>query len=214
VSSAPLLHVITDEALGGNRSHLELARAALRGGADVVQYREKRELDSRDQSSLLAAIVVAAKPFGSTIVVNDQLPLALSHGTGLHVGRQDVSPETARRELGASAMIGATANNLEQARQLAGSPVDYLGVGPVFGTRSKARPAPILGLDGLAEIVAAVDLPVIAIGGIGVEHVDAIVDTGARGIAVLSAVCHSLNPQAATRHFRQALDRSAKRISV
>src|SRR5262249_61820123 len=105
----------------------------------------------------------------------------------VHIGRDDLDIATARRILGADALIGGTANSLTEAVRVAATDVDYLGVGPVFGTRSKANPAPPLGLDGLRAIVEAARKPVIGIGSITADRVRSVLDAGAYGVAVLSA---------------------------
>ena len=113
---------------------------------------------------------------------------------------------TARRLLGASALIGGTANSLTEALRVATTDVDYLGVGPVFGTRSKANPAPPLGLDGFQVIARAVSKPVIAIGSVTADRVAALLEAGAHGVAVISAVVCQSDPAAAAREFRAAID--------
>jgi thiamine-phosphate diphosphorylase len=108
--------------------------------------------------------------------------------------------------LGPSIRIGATANSLEEARRRFEEPIDYIGVGPVFGTTSKADPAPRMGLDVLARIVAESPVPVIAIGGIEPRDVEAVLQSGAHGIAVLGGVVCQPDPRAAVRRYRHALD--------
>ena len=113
----------------------------------------------------------------------------LAAGAGaVHLGRDDLDAAAARAILGSAACIGGTVHSPEQIRRLTLSAVDYLGVGPVFGTRSKANPAPVLGLDALRAIAASSSLPVIAIGNITAERVADVLSTGAHGVAVLSAV--------------------------
>lgn len=190
------LHVITD-ATRGRLDHLALARCAVEGGADTVQFREKRPHDTA-RLVAVARRLVAAVGEAATVIVNDRVDVALAAGIhAVHLGRDDMSPAEARRRLGARALIGRTANSLDEALAVDREPVDYLGVGPVFGTTSKAAPAPRLGLEGLAAIVAAVRRPVIAIGGIGPERIGAVLETGAHGVAVLSAVVDADDPRAA-----------------
>ena len=203
------LHVITSESLQSRLSHAELALCAARAGADVVQYREKREWGYARRVSAGIAARESCDRFGAALVVDDRVDVAAAVGArGVHLGRGDETPALARRRLGALALIGATANSLKQALQIDPAIVDYLGVGPVFGTVSKPHPAPALGLQGLARIVDAVDLPVIAIGGITVERVEAVLACGAHGIAVLSAVVADPDPAGATERFAEAVRRS------
>ena len=201
------LHVITDEVLQDRFSHAELARLAAEGGADVIQYREKRPLATRELVEAAAAVQDAISGSGAGLIVNDRVDVASVAGADVHLGRDDPDPAAARRLLGSGAVIGGTANSLEEARRAADGPVDYIGVGPVYGTTSKGdRAAPKLGLEHLAAIAAAVDKPVIAIGGIQAPNVAEVMAAGAHGIAVLSAVACRADPRAAAAEFRAALD--------
>lgn len=205
------LHVITDETLQSRFSHAELAGLAARGGADVVQLREKRPMDAAERLALAEAVRSALDGQPTRWLVNDHVEIALRAGAhGVHLGPRDLSPVAARRRLGPSAWIGATANDLETARRLDDEPIDYLGVGPVFGTTSKVNPAPVLGLAGLAAIVATVRHPVIAIGGITPERVAEVLDAGAHGVAVLSAVVSFADPAERTAAFAAALARATR----
>lgn len=204
------LHVITDEVLQSRFSHAELAAQAAAGGADVIQYREKRPLATRDLVAAAQSVVDAVGDVWrqTCILIDDRVDVAAAVGVAaVHLGRDDLPPAAARRVLGADAIIGGTANSLEEAIRVARAPIDYLGVGPVYGTTSKGdRAAPMLGLETLAEICGAVDLPVIAIGGIGVGQASEVLAVGAHGIAVLSAVVCQPDPEAATAAFRRAID--------
>ena len=201
------LHVITDETLQDRFSHVRLAELAAAGGADRVQYREKRPLPTRDLVETARAMRTCLAGSGAELVINDRADVALAAGVpALHVGREDLEPEVARAILGEDALIGGTANDEDQAVEVAARPVDYLGVGPIFGTSSKARPASVLGLDALRRIAQAVDRPVIAIGNITCERVEEVLAAGAYGIAVLSAVVCDPDPRAATRRLKDAVD--------
>jgi thiamine-phosphate pyrophosphorylase len=200
------LHVLTDMTLQGRFDHVELARLAALGGADAIQYRDKRDVVSSERVRTARALRdVSAR---AALIVNDHVDVALAVGAdGVHLGRNDAPVDVARATLGEGAWIGATANSLEEALRIDGAAVDYLGVGPVFGTGSKSNPAPALGLERLRRIVRAVRVPVIAIGNITEDRVAAVLQSGAHGIAVLSAVACAEDPQAATWSFRQAIDR-------
>ncbi len=120
---------------------------------------------------------------------------------GVHLGRHDLPVEVARRFLGPGAVIGATANSLDEARLAWQQDIDYLGAGPVFGTASKANPAPVLGLDGLAAIAAECPVPVIAIGNITPDRVGEVIAAGAYGVAVLSGITCAADPTTAARNY-------------
>ncbi len=201
------LHVITDATLQGRFSHVELAELAARGGADAVQFREKRPWTARALVETAVAIRRALADAAVCLVVDDRVDVAIAAGArAVHLGRDDLDVATARRLLGGDALIGGTANSLVEALRVAATDVDYLGVGPVFGTGSKANPAPALGLDGFRAVVEAVEKPVIAIGSITADRVRALLDAGAYGVAVISAITCQPDPEQAAREFRDAID--------
>ena len=201
------LHVITDEVLQSRYTHAELAQLALEGGADVIQFREKRPRTTRELMASASAVASACSGSGALLVVDDRVDVAAAIGApAVHLGRDDLPVEVARHLLGPNVLIGGTANDLDEALEVAGTPVDYLGVGPVFGTASKANPAPTMGLELLGRIVNSCDQPVIAIGSITPERVADVLATGAHGVAVLSGVVGQADPSAATRMYRDAVD--------
>ena len=209
MTSIGRLHVITDEQLQSRYSHAQLAAFAAAGGADLVQFREKRPRTTRELIETACAIQAAIGDAPTALLIDDRVDVAAATNAAVHLGRDDLPPDIARRILGPGAIIGGTANSLDEAQRVAAQPVDYLGVGPVFGTTSKGdRAAPMLGLDALREIVAAIDKPVIAIGSITADNVASVLETGAHGIAVLSAVVCADDPQAATREIRATIDRA------
>jgi thiamine-phosphate pyrophosphorylase len=202
------LHIITDMVLQDNWTHADLAECAVAGGADVVQFREKRPLGTvalQEEAERIRRVL----PDTVQLIINDYIEVALTAmAQGVHLGKRDDSPQEARRILGQRALIGATANSLHEARELFSAPVDYIGVGPVFGTRSKDNPAPAMGLPQLEMIASESPFPVIAIGGIQPRDVAAILRTGAHGIAVLSgAVCRA-DPLVAVQKYRSALEQA------
>lgn len=200
------LHVITDETLQGRLTHEQVAAAALAGGADCVQLREKRQCTTRDLIDRAARIAARCREQEAILVVDDRVDVALAVAAeGVHLGQNDLPHRVARRLGGRELLLGGTANSLAQAQELATAPLDYLGVGPVFGTTSKENPAPALGLDGLRAIVEISPVPVVAIGGIQVEHVPDLMATGVFGIAVLSGVCCADEPREATARYAAAL---------
>ena len=204
------LHVITDEVLQDQFTHAELAAAAAAGGADVIQYREKRPISTREMIRVTGLMSLACEDLGASLLIDDRVDVAAAVGaTAVHLGREDLPPEVARQILGPDAIIGGTANAVEEAVEVARQPVDYLGVGPVFGTTSKGnRAAPMLGLERFAEICAAVDKPVIGIGNITVNRVADVLAAGAYGVAVLSAVVCQDDPQESCRAFANEIARA------
>lgn len=206
MKTIPRLHVVTDATLQTRFSHGELARLAMAGGADCVQFREKRAWTTRELVAAARDVVEACADAGALAVIDDRADVALEVGaSAVHLGRHDLDPATARRILGATGIVGGTANSYAQAEQVSRMDVDYLGVGPVYGTRSKADPAPAMGLDTLARIARDCPKPVIAIGGIGPDGIADIVRAGAHGVAVLSHIATADRPDAATRDCAEAL---------
>lgn len=206
------LHVITDEVLQSRFSHAEVARLAIAGGADAVQYREKRLLLARELVAAAQGVSDACRVAGVTSIVDDRADVAMAvAASGVHVGSNDISAAVARRLLGDAFLIGGTANSLAEAKQVWATPIDYIGVGPVFGTSSKANPAPVMGLDTLARICSESPVPVIAIGNITPERVRAVLEAGAYGVAVLSGITCAPDPTVAAaeyaRYVRAAVDR-------
>lgn len=202
----PRLHVITDETVQDRYGHVALARLALAGGADAVQFREKRPWTTRQLLEVGRAIATACREANAVAVINDRADVVLSAGAGgLHLGRNDLDVASARRILGNEVLIGGTANSYDEAMAVADTEIDYLGVGPVYGTRSKASPAPVMGLETLARIVRGTPKPVVAIGGITAMRIPETMQTGVRGVAVLSEVVATDDPVSATRACCAAL---------
>lgn len=208
------LHVLTDFHFQQRFGHATLARRAVAGGAEVIQFRHKTGAP-RDRWATLVPTVEAVREASATILVNDDLGLALASGAdGVHLGQTDLPIEAARRALdlsaggdGAPRIVGATATTPEQARLAEAAGADYIGFGPVFPTGSKANPARVTGVAGLAAAVEAVSIPVIAIAGLTPERVAPCLDAGAHGVAVMTAVSCAEDPQAAAAAFREAIER-------
>jgi thiamine-phosphate pyrophosphorylase len=199
--SIPRLHIITDTTVQNRHSHLELALAAWAAGECAVQYRNKSFDRARDLAELIA-MAKYAQAGGHCLIINDRADLAFELGAqGVHLGQGDVDPRVAAQVLGADAIIGATVHTRAELDALAGAEIHYIGVGPVYGSTSKATGLPRLGLDGLAELCKASPWPVIAIGGIGLEHVEEVLAAGAHGVAVISAFCLASNPHGVAEAF-------------
>lgn len=204
--NVPRLHIVTDETIQSRHDHAALAELALEGGADCVQFREKRARTTAELVRQAARTVAACRAADAVAVVNDRVDVAAAAGAGaVHLGRDDLPVGVARRVLGPAALIGGTANSFAEAAKVWATDVDYLGVGPVFGTTSKANPAPAMGLALFARIAAACPKPLIAIGGIDAANTGAVMAAGAHGVAVLSSVVAAAEPAAATRYCREAL---------
>jgi len=184
----PPIYPITDKVLAQRTSHLSILRELVRGGARLVQIRDKvtpvKEL-LRD----LRRCAEFARKKGVTLIVNDRCDLALScDAAGVHLGQDDLPPAAARIILGPKRIIGFSTHSIAQARKSFRLPVQYIGFGPVFGTSTKNNSSPAVGVRNLAQACAASPTPVVAIGGIGLEQVREVLDAGAASAAVISAL--------------------------
>ncbi len=195
------IHVLTDTVIQDRFSHIDLARMALAGGADIIQYREKK---GSTRSLLETALQMKAvcRAAGAVFIVNDRVDVALAtEADGVHLGQEDFPIRLARELLGPDRIIGGSASNLQEARACAEDGADYIGFGPVFPTTSKEDAGPAAGLEGLRLLCSSVDIPVIAIGGISHVNAAAVVESGAYGIAVISSVCCQVEPEEAARRL-------------
>jgi thiamine-phosphate pyrophosphorylase len=200
------LYVITDERLGRGRSHLEIAEAAIRGGADVVQLRDKAA-SSRRLYDIALQMRRLTRDAGVPFIVNDRLDIALAaDADGVHIGVEDLPASVARRLLGPGKILGVSAETLEEAVTAEREGADYLGVGPVFEARgTKPDAGEPLGLDRIARIRRGCRLPIVAIGGIHAENARSVREAGANAAAVISAVASAEDVAQAARRLKLAL---------
>ncbi len=203
----PKLYPITDRRLSG-LSHAEQVARLCEGGARLVQLREKHLSPREFYQEALEAVRVA-RSFGAKLIVNDRADVALAVGAdGVHVGQDDVPPGAARSLLGEGAVVGFSTHNVGQASEASALPVSYVAFGPVFDTSSKEKPDPVVGLEGVRRVRAAVGgIPVVAIGGITAESAPAVLAAGADSIAVIGALLAASDPAEITRRTRAFLAR-------
>ena len=184
----PRVYPLTDVQLSG-LSHAEQLRLLGRGGASLVQLREKRMAALEFYEQAKAAVTVAAQ-CGVRLILNDRVDVALAVGaSGVHLGQDDMPPEAARKLLGAEAIVGYSTHNIEQAVNATKLPIDYLAIGPIFTTATKTDTAPVLGLSGLRAVRQAVgNFPLVAIGGITLDNAPDVIAAGADSVALISAL--------------------------
>jgi thiamine-phosphate pyrophosphorylase len=205
------LYVLVDPARAGGRPLAELAAAAARGGATLVQLRDKGS-ETRVFVEEARAIKRALAPSRVSLLINDRLDVALASGAdGVHLGRDDLDLATARRLLGPRAIIGASARSRADIEVVAFGAVDYVCIGGVFATSSKDNPDKPIGIAGFKELACVVrerapGLPVGAIAGIDEKNAAEVIRAGADGIAVISAVTAAADPEAAARRLRVIVD--------
>jgi thiamine-phosphate pyrophosphorylase len=185
---ATKVYPITDVRISG-LSHADQVARLIQGGAKLIQLREKH-LPPRDFFLQAEAAIKVARAHKALIVINDRVDLTLAlKADGVHLGQDDLPVEAARAILGEKALIGYSTHNLAQALGARTLPIDYLAVGPIYGTSSKNDSHPTVGLESLLEIRGLVpDLPLVAIGGITAENVQTTLRAGASCVAVISAV--------------------------
>lgn len=199
------LHVLTDTELQQRFSHLELAEQAIAGGAEAIQFRQKRG-STRELIETARQMQALCRRHGVRLIVNDRLDVALAaEADGVHLGQDDFPLALAREILGPEKIIGGSASTLAEARLCQAQGVDYIGLGPVYPTSSKADASPAGGLELVRRAARELGLPVIAIGGIDEVRAAAVMAAGAHGVAVISAVCCQADPAAAAAGLLRAL---------
>jgi len=204
------LHLLTDVVLQSRFSHEDLARLGIAGGADTIQLREKGG-STRRMIEVAKSMAVVCREAGVPLIVNDRIDVAMaSDADGVHLGQSDFPIPLARRLLGKDKLIGGSAATLEEARVCLADGADYIGFGPVYVTGSKEDAGPVSGPAVLKQVVKTTPLAILAIGGITAENVREVMEAGAYGIAVISAVCCQIDPEGSTRAIREALERSIR----
>lgn len=182
----PKIYPITDTLISG-LSHLDQVRLLHDGGASMVQLRGKTEMPLEFHNSASEAVAYA-RAVGMRIIINDRADIALAVGAdGVHLGQDDLSPVAARKLLGEKAVIGFSTHSVAQARQALELPIDYIAIGPVFPTSTKANHEPVVGLDGLRSVRQLVGaFPLVAIGGINRKNAVLVLEAGADCVALIS----------------------------
>ena len=200
------LYLVLDPGLCGERGRglgtVETARLAVAGGATLVQLRDKGGGTARTVETG-RALKAALAGTDAKLIVNDDAEAAIAVGAdGLHVGQSDLSVAEARARIGPEAILGLSVETPDQAARVDPALVDYVGAGPVFATPTKPGHTPAVGFQGLAAMVAASPVPAVAIGGLKAHHVAQALAAGAKGVAVVSAICGQHDPEAAARAIR------------
>jgi len=201
-------YLVTAAPLSDGRSTVEIVEAAIAGGIDVVQLREK-QMTARERYDLGRKLRELTREADVPLIVNDRIDLAAAIGAdGVHLGDDDLPVDVAREQLGDDALIGRSVSTTEAAREAEDAGADYLGVGAVYATSSKDTDAEQseIGLDRVRAIDDAVDIPFVGIGGVTADTAGDVVAAGADGVAVISAITAAEDPEAATRALNDAVD--------
>ena len=206
---AMLLYAVTDRAWVGRQSLYEQVESALKGGATCVQLREK-ELD--DEAFLNEAVEISAlcRRYGVPFFINDNVEIAIRcHADGIHVGQEDMEAAQVRRKVGDDMIIGVSVHSVEEAMEAVKNGADCLGVGAMFSTSTKTDVS-ILPKETLRDICAAVDIPVVAIGGIGRSNISQLSGTGVDGVALVSAIFAADDIESECRILRKLSEEMVK----
>ncbi|XVH32328.1 thiamine phosphate synthase [Haloferacaceae archaeon DSL9] len=202
-------YLVTQETISAGRTTDEIVDAAIDGGVDVVQLREKGA-DARTRYELGRRLREATASAGVDLIVNDRVDIARAiDADGVHLGQSDLPVAVGRELFGSDAIIGCSVSTVAEARRAEADGADYLGVGAVYGTTSKPDADSAtegIGLERVTEIRDATDLPVVGIGGITAESAAAVIRAGADSVAVISAITEAADPAAATSALAGAID--------
>lgn len=197
-----LLYAVTDRAWLRDMTLYQQVECALKGGVTCVQLREK---ELSDEDFLAEAIEISAlcKKYGVPFFINDNVEIAVKcKADGIHVGQEDMAATKVRELVGPDMMIGVSVHTVSEALEAVAAGADCLGVGAMFSTSTKAD-ADVLPMDTLRDICAAVDVPVVAIGGIGKSNIDQLKGTGVDGVALVSAIFSAEDIESECRELRK-----------
>jgi len=204
------LYLVLDPVLCADIGMIETARAAVAGGATIVQLRDKHASTTTMIETGLALKQVLAGS-GTRLIVNDDVEAAIAIGAdGLHIGQEDLNAQDARRMIGPDMILGLSVETEALASAIDAEIVDYAGIGPVFATPTKPDHKQPIGFDGLARIIKLCPVPTVAIGGLKANHVAEALTAGAEGVAMVSAICGQPDPKAATILIANAIKEARK----
>jgi len=207
-------YLVTQASLSAGRSTPEVVAAAVEAGVDIVQVREK-DTPARERLKLARGVREQTRAAGVPMVVNDRVDIAAAaDADGVHLGDDDLPVPAAREQLGEDALIGRSVSTPEAAREAEAAGADYLGVGAVYATGSKADIGDEeydIGLEPVREIDEAVDIPFVGIGGVTPENAAEVVGAGADGVAVITAITAAGDPGRATQQLEAAVAEGRKR---
>jgi thiamine-phosphate pyrophosphorylase len=204
-------YFVTQESRSEGRTTLEVVEAAVAGGVGAVQLREK-DRSARERYHLGRKLREVTRDADVTFVVNDRVDLARAvDADGVHLGDDDLPVAVAREQLGTDAVIGRSVSFVDDARRAQEAGADYLGVGAVYATGSKDDiddEEHEIGPDRVGDVVDAVDVPVVGIGGVTADNAAPVVEAGADGVAVITEIAAADDPEAATRRLGEAVERA------
>ena len=205
------LYLVTDRQLSLGRSIIDVVESAVAGGVSVVQLREK-DISTREFVELGKILLKILKPQNIPLIINDRLDVTLAIGAdGLHIGQSDLHYHDARKILGEKFLLGLSVETTEQVQEALHWNLSYIALSPLFSTPTKTDTAPPWGLKGLKEIRPRIHCPLIAIGGIHPHNSKEILEAGADGLAIVSAICSAPSPKEASAQFRKIINETRKK---
>lgn len=207
------LYVVTSSELSRGRDTLEVVQAALAGGATIIQLREKH-WPARKLVEVGKEIRKLTLKAGAGFIVNDRLDIALAlEADGVHVGQEDLPVNVARSLLGPGKILGVSVGSVEEAIEAVAQGADYLGVGSIFATTSKADAGPPVGVELIRRIKEKVNVPIVGIGGITLSNAAQVIEAGADGVAVISAVVSADDIESAARELLKVVQAAKARLA-
>lgn len=207
----PEVYLVTDQALARGRPLKKIVAQAAKGGADVVQLREK-DMKTRDFIKLGLEIQKILRPYHIPLLINDRIDIALAiNADGVHIGQSDMPYALTRKLLGPDSIIGLSVENAEQAKNSNQYDLDYIAMSPVFQTPTKEELQNELGLEGVRQITVLSKHTAIGIGSIKFHNAADIIQAGADGIAVVSGICSADDPEEATRRYKDIVQKARQK---
>lgn len=210
MKNALKLYLVTDRPLSLGRPLEEIVEGAVAGGVTMVQLREK-DAPTGEFVALAKRLKAVLAPLGIPLIINDRVDVALAaDADGVHIGQSDIPYEDARRLLGAEKIIGLSVENFEDLERANALDVDYVGISPVYGTPTKSDTAEPFGLEGLRRAVVMSAHPTVAIGGMNASTIAEVMQAGADGVAVVSAICSAPSPRKAAEELKEIVTQNTK----
>jgi thiamine-phosphate pyrophosphorylase len=205
------LYLVTDRSLSLGRPLEYIVEEAVKGGVGMVQLREK-DCTTREFYLQAVALKACLKPYNIPLIINDRLDIALAcDAEGLHIGQTDLPCSVARKILGKDKIIGLSVENVQDALDANTLDIDYIGISPVFTTPTKTDTATELGLAGIREISSLSKHPCVGIGGIHFDNAQKVIQAGADGISVVSAIMSAADPRLAASRLSYIVHQSKQK---
>ena len=209
-SSKLKLYLVTDPHLCASFGLVNTVNAAIKGGITMVQLRDK-EASTKERVEIGRALKKILKDSEIPLIINDDIEAAVAiDADGIHVGQSDENPIAIRSKIGREKIVGLSCETIKDARDADPALVDYIGISPVFPTKTKSDFNAYIGLDGISDIVNATSIPSVAIGGLKKEHCGEIFIRGCKGMAVISAICGKKDPCKETKLLNAEMERVLK----